>query len=211
VSESDLGGSSRRMRKADEKVVLSPREQQLIGMAGEGLTDTAIANRLGISEATVNTYWGRIRVKLGPHNRTELVAIALREEYEKRIEELKAESSEAPDYGAILRAAPDALLLVTENGMIQDANLAAAEMFGYEIGELVDKSLMSLVPPRFRGDHDIHVASYMSNPERRAMGAGVGVVGLRKNGTEFPMAAALSSIMWNGRSMAICSVRLVAG
>src|SRR5579862_2918436 len=105
-------GASGRMRKAEEKVELSPREQQLIAMAGEGLTDTAIANSLGISEATVNTYWGRIRVKLGPHNRTELVAIALREEYEQRIEELKATSAEAADYGAILRAAPDALLLI---------------------------------------------------------------------------------------------------
>jgi len=199
------------MRKADEKVVLSPREQQLIGMAGEGLTDTAIANRLGISEATVNTYWGRIRVKLGPHNRTELVAIALREEYERRIDEMKSESADSPDYGAILRAAPDALLLVTDNGTIQDANEAASEMFGYEDGELVGRSLLSLVPPRFRGDHDIHVASYMLNPERRAMGAGMGVVGIRKNGSEFPMAAALSAINWNGKNMAICSVRLVAG
>ena len=68
------------MRHVAAKIELSPREQQLITMAGEGLTDTAIANRLGISEATVNTYWGRIRVKLGPHNRTELVAIALRDE-----------------------------------------------------------------------------------------------------------------------------------
>lgn len=199
------------MRKVDEKVELSPREQQLIAMAGQGLTDTAIANRLGISEATVNTYWGRIRVKLGPHNRTELVAIALREEYERRIDELRKGSPEGPDYSAILQAAPDALLLITEDGTVEQANVAAGEMFGYGTEEMVGMDLMALIPPRFRLMHDEYVADFLSNPERRAMGPRMGVVGLRKNGMEFQMAAVISSVALNGRHMAICSIRPVAG
>ncbi|HWA82718.1 MAG TPA: PAS domain S-box protein [Fimbriimonadaceae bacterium] len=199
------------MRKVAEKVVLSPREEQLIALAGQGLTDTAIANKLGISEATVNTYWGRIRVKLGPHNRTELVALALREEYERRIDEMRGTSPDGPDYSLILQAAPDALILTSDDGTISDANVAAGEMFGYEIDELVGMNIMVLIPAQFRGGHDEHVAGYLSNPERRQMGSHMGVVGLRKDGVEFQMAAALSSISWNGRSMAICSIRHVAG
>ena len=71
---------------------LSEREKQLIKLASEGFIDTAIANQLGISEATVSTYWGRIRVKLGPHSRTELVAIVLRQESEFVIAALREEN-----------------------------------------------------------------------------------------------------------------------
>ncbi|HWA82853.1 MAG TPA: PAS domain-containing protein [Fimbriimonadaceae bacterium] len=59
---------------------LSPREHQILSYATDGLTDQAIANALGISRATVTTYWGRIRTKIGPCGRTELVARYVREE-----------------------------------------------------------------------------------------------------------------------------------
>lgn len=191
------------MRKAAEQIELSPREQQLIALAGQGLTDTAIANKLGISEATVNTYWGRIRVKLGPHNRTELVALALKEEYEKKLRETS-------DYSLILQAAPDALILTSEDGMIVDANIAAAELFGYQIADLVGLSLDSLMPTRYRHNHGNHLAEYMSRPERRAMAHNFGAVGLRRDSSEFSMAAVLSVVNLNGKHMAICSIRPVA-
>src|SRR5262245_36101632 len=47
-------------------IELSERERQLIELAAEGHTDASIANELGISEATVSTYWGRVRIKIGP-------------------------------------------------------------------------------------------------------------------------------------------------
>ncbi|HRJ25895.1 MAG TPA: PAS domain-containing protein [Fimbriimonadaceae bacterium] len=53
---------------------LSPREVFVIEQAALGLTDRGIANHLGIAVATVSTYWGRIRAKMGGGSRTELVA-----------------------------------------------------------------------------------------------------------------------------------------
>ena len=109
---------------------LSPREEELLKYAAEGLTDTAIANRLGISEATVGTYWGRVRIKLGPYSRTELVAIvmraerevaveALRQENEHLVKELEAKSAAggAGFYQDLLENAPDAMILVSEGGL----------------------------------------------------------------------------------------------
>ncbi len=40
---------------------LSEREEQVLRLAMRGFTDTAIAHQLEISEATVGTYWGRVR------------------------------------------------------------------------------------------------------------------------------------------------------
>lgn len=61
------------LRLLDPEAKLSPRERQVIHLAGEGKTDKEIARDLGIQPGTVGTLWARIRAKLGPCNRTELV------------------------------------------------------------------------------------------------------------------------------------------
>src|SRR5579871_4602637 len=123
----------------------SPRERQLLEFAAEGLTDTAIANRLGISEATVGTYWGRVRIKLGPYSRTELVAIVLRAEREAAVEALRQENAglvkrvqelvnanQTAMFQEFIESAPDAMILVDDSGCIQHANKAACDLFGYD-------------------------------------------------------------------------------
>src|SRR5689334_10514016 len=72
---------------------LSSRERQLMQMASEGMTDQRIAEKLGISIATVGTYWGRIRMKYGPFSRTELVAHFLHEIAGRTVDELEAKNS----------------------------------------------------------------------------------------------------------------------
>lgn len=57
--------------------LLSEREEQVLLLSTKGFTDKEIAKKLGLSIATVNTYWVRIRTKLGGANRAELVAAAL--------------------------------------------------------------------------------------------------------------------------------------
>ena len=56
------------------KTDLSSRELAVLKLAVEGKTDEMIARELGIGRGTVNSYWVRIRGKLGHLSRTELVA-----------------------------------------------------------------------------------------------------------------------------------------
>ena len=56
------------------KSELSARELAVLTFAVQGYTDDMIANELGIECGTVNSYWVRIRGKLGNFSRTELVA-----------------------------------------------------------------------------------------------------------------------------------------
>jgi DNA-binding NarL/FixJ family response regulator len=58
---------------------LSPVELQVLKLIAEGLTDEGIAERLGISKSTVETYWRRGQAKLHAQNRANAVAIAVRE------------------------------------------------------------------------------------------------------------------------------------
>ena len=51
---------------------LSPREHEVTLMICEGLSDKAIAHRLGVELSTVRTYLKRIFGKLGVHRRSEV-------------------------------------------------------------------------------------------------------------------------------------------
>ena len=56
------------------KPSLSERELQVLDYATQGYTDDMIAQALGIGKGTVNSYWVRIRGKMGHLSRTHLVA-----------------------------------------------------------------------------------------------------------------------------------------
>jgi len=200
--------------------ILSPREHQLLRLAAAGFTDMAIAEQLGISEATVGTYWGRVRIKFGPYSRTELVAIMLRAESEATVESLRIENAQLVEEmklqltsgsslsaRELLEKAPDAILLVSEVGIIEYANGAAFELFGYDRGELEGKDLSLLIPPAFRKQHAELAQAYISDPDRRRMGAHSETPAAKKGGAVFPINAALSAIDSPNGTVVMCAVR----
>ena len=190
---------------------LSDRERQLVVLASKGLTDTAIAHKLGISLATVGTYWGRVRIKFGPLNRTELVAVFLQEHATTIVEGLKAENqnllkaleektkseemlrSSLEFFQGLVESAPHAILLVSALGEIQLANELAESLFGYSSTEMLGLNVEELVHDRFREEHITNRGSYTANPVKRRMGEHLATYALKKDGSEFPMATALSA------------------
>jgi DNA-binding CsgD family transcriptional regulator len=73
---------------------LSPREQEIVQLCVEGLTNDGIANRLGLSIGTVNTYWLRIKLKVGGSGRTDTVVRIIRERAELALREANVERRE---------------------------------------------------------------------------------------------------------------------
>jgi DNA-binding NarL/FixJ family response regulator len=69
---------------------LSAREQLALAYIARGFTHQQTATRMGVSKATVDTYVGRIRTKLGVGNKAELALAALRY-VEPRQQELAAQ------------------------------------------------------------------------------------------------------------------------
>jgi PAS domain S-box-containing protein len=206
---------------------LSDREKQLIKLAADGFIDTAIANQLGISEATVSTYWGRIRVKLGPHSRTELVAIvirqenelvlhALREENDRLARQIRLTSGQYGDhqsanfYQDLIEFAADAMFVVNQEGIIDHLNQAVTDLFGYEKEELIGKPISTLIPERYRMVHNGHRAEYFMEPTKRKMGEHMSTMALNKSGKEFPIAATLSAIQVESTYNVLCIVRAVS-
>lgn len=111
-------------------------------------------------------------------------------------------------YGDLLECMPDAIVVVNFAGHIVLATNLAETMFGCARGELRGSMVETLLPLRFRGSHIGHRSNYVSNPRNRAMGAGQDLVGLRKDGSEFPVEISLSPLkMMEDASLVMATIR----
>lgn len=111
------------------------------------------------------------------------------------------------DFRALLEAAPDGIAVVDERGRILVVNEQLGHLFGYEPGELVGERVETLVPTRLRPGHEGHRRSYLRAPATRPMGMGLELLGLRKDGSEFPLEISLSPVRSGRQTFTIAIVR----
>jgi len=109
--------------------------------------------------------------------------------------------------GAVLEAAPDAMLIVDRAGTVRYANRHVTELFGHEHDRIVGHSVEALMPERFRAVHARHRDNYRSNPWPRPMDAGLELFGLRADGSEFPVEISLSPVECKPESFVVAAIR----
>ena len=124
---------------------------------------------------------------------TDLLLVAVEEITEAERAALAAEQAELSFRDALTSAA-EGIVMVDVAGRILFANRAAVALFGYEAEELRSLTIEALLPGRFRQAHVALRATYTSTPSPRAMGRNRELVGLRKDGTEFPLEVVLSTM-----------------
>lgn len=88
---------------------------------------------------------------------------------------------------ALLEAAVDGIISIDERGIVQTINPAAERLFGYAAGDIIGHNVSRLMPAPYRDEHDGYLARYLSTGQKKIIGIGREVVGLRRDGTTFPM------------------------
>ncbi|CAA0095290.1 Sensor protein FixL [Zhongshania aliphaticivorans] len=102
---------------------------------------------------------------------------------------------------AILDTIVDGVITISDKGLIETVNPAAENIFGYTVDELAGKNVSLLMPNPYRAEHDQYLINYLNTGEKKIIGIGREVTGLRKNGESFPLELAISEMEVNGQRM----------
>src|SRR5690606_26084205 len=109
-------------------------------------------------------------------------------------------------FNVLFEAASEGIIVVDESQTIIACNLAATNMFGYDEGELLNKSLNLLIPAPYRHNHPRHVEGFLKQSEKRQMGHGRDLYGVKKNGEKFPVEAGLNPFEIDGEKFVMSLV-----
>jgi two-component system sensor kinase FixL len=121
--------------------------------------------------------------------------ITLRKRAEAALQESEARMR------AIFDSAVDTIIIIDAKGIIERCNPSAERLFGYAEAEIFGKNISMLMPSPYREMHDGYLARYLQTGEKRIIGIGREVVGLRKDGTVFPMDLAVAEMYLGERRM----------
>jgi PAS domain S-box-containing protein len=110
-------------------------------------------------------------------------------------------------FRALLESAPDAMVIVDQEGAIVLVNAQTERMFGYQRGELLGQQVEILVPDRARTLHRGHRHGYFEAAHPRPMGVGLELHGRRKDGREFPVEISLSPLTTEGGTLVASAIR----
>lgn len=99
-----------------------------------------------------------------------------------------------PFFRNLLESAPDAMIIVDEEGRITIVNEQAEEMFAYDREQMIGETIEFLLPARLRGNHVGHRNAFTNKPRLRPMGVGMELQGCRSDGSEFPVEISLSPV-----------------
>jgi len=131
------------------------------------------------------------------------VANVLANAIERKKAEQALRESEARA-NAVLNHALEGIITIDEQGIIHSFNPSAERIFGYKLSEILGENVTQLIPEDFRSAHEQGMKNYLETGVSKIIGIGREAMGLRKDGSTFPIDLGLSEIylgetrMFNG-------------
>jgi len=96
---------------------------------------------------------------------------------------------------SVLETVPDAMIVIDGHGIIQSFSATAERLFGFTRRDAIGRNVSILMPSPQREMHDQYLARYFATGERRVIGRSRVVVGMRSDGTTFPMELAVGEMI----------------
>ena len=100
---------------------------------------------------------------------------------------------------AIIETAIDGIITIDDRGKVESLNPAAQKLFGYSLEEVIGRNISMLMPEPDKSGHDGYLDRYQHTGEKRIIGIGREVRGLRKDGTTFPFRLAVNEVKYDER------------
>lgn len=107
----------------------------------------------------------------------------------------------------LLESAPDSMIIVDESATITLVNAQTEKLFGYGRDELIGKKIEVMIPYRFREGHPAKRNGFIQAALVSPIEAKRELVGLRKNGEEFPVEVSLSPLKTDEGLLVSAAVR----
>jgi PAS domain S-box-containing protein len=152
-----------------------------------------------------------IEIMLSPLESTEgtLVTAAIRNISVRKAAETHLSQMEGR-YRGLLEAAPDAMVVVNQGGEIVLLNVQAEKQFGYRRDELIGQKVTNIIPVGFA---ERLIADDLRSAEdalAQQIGTGIELIGLRKDGGEFPIEIMLSPLESAEGTLVTAAVRNIS-
>lgn len=134
----------------------------------------------------------------GVDDGTQGYGVVVRDATDQRANE-RALRASANHLKSILSTVPDAMIVIDDHGAILSFSAAAERLFGYAEAEVVGSNISRLMPSPDRDRHDDYLGRYVETGERRIIGIGRAVVGLKRDGDTFPMELSVGEARGEGQ------------
>ncbi|HZD90545.1 MAG TPA: PAS domain S-box protein, partial [Pseudolabrys sp.] len=151
----------------------------LFVLSDDALPSTALINMAAFAAIGVGVSWGGELLRRG-RQRTDMMT--------------RDTLAREAHLQSILDTVPEAMIVIDELGAMQYFSTAAERLFGYEAKEAIGQNVKMLMPSPYRESHDAYLDRYRRTGERRIIGIGRVVVGMRKDGSTFPMELAVGEM-----------------
>jgi PAS domain S-box-containing protein len=112
---------------------------------------------------------------------------------------------------AVVETAVDGFILIDARGRILLFNPACERLFGYRADEVFHENVKMLMPQTYSAHHDDYIQNFIRTAERKIIGIGREVVGLRKDGSTFPMDLSVGEAQQDGESIFVGIIHDLTG
>src|SRR5712671_5545151 len=108
---------------------------------------------------------------------------------------------------ALTETAVDGVILIDARGVVLMFNSACEKLFGYSVDEVIGENVKMLMPQPYRHEHDRYITNYRNTRDPKIIGSGREVIGLRKDGSTFPMDLSVGEARQDGESIFVGIIR----
>src|SRR5258705_264154 len=107
----------------------------------------------------------------------------------------------------LTETAVDGVILIDARGVVLMFNPACEKLFGYSAEEVIGENVKMLMPQPYRHEHDRYITNYRDTRDPKIIGSGREVIGLRKDGSTFPMDLSVGEARQDGESIFVGIIR----